>query len=119
MNRSPEGATDGSACRPFGASNAFLFPGSRGLHPWLLFVARAALRSLPRSRHAGGGLPSGLRIMTLRHLLCLSLALTLSPALRAEERPSIGLTAAKPGTSPGVEVIGLPREMHAKLKKAN
>ena len=45
----------------------------------------------------------------MRYLLCLSL--TLTPALtltaKADERPSVGLTSAKKGESPGVEVRDL------------
>lgn len=52
----------------------------------------------------------------MRFLLCLPLALALTPALLADERPSVGLTAAKAGESPGVEVRDLPKAMHAKLK---
>jgi hypothetical protein len=55
----------------------------------------------------------------MRHLLCLLLPLSLPlPLATADERPSIGLTTAKPGEAPGVEVIGLSKEMLAKLKAA-
>jgi hypothetical protein len=53
----------------------------------------------------------------MRHLLCLSLTLTLAPTLRADERPSVGLVTPKGGATV-VEVIGLPKEMHARLKAA-
>jgi hypothetical protein len=54
----------------------------------------------------------------MRFLLCLPLALALTHPLRAEERPSVGLTNAKAGEAPAVEVIALPKEMHARLKAA-
>ncbi len=54
----------------------------------------------------------------MRHVLCLSLLIALAPTLLAEERPSVGLTAAKQGESPGVEVSGLPKDMLARLKAA-
>ena len=52
----------------------------------------------------------------MRHFLCLSLTFALTPTLAADERPSVGLKSAKPGDPPAVEVIGLPKEMHARLK---
>ena len=54
----------------------------------------------------------------MRFLLCLPLALTLALTLRADERPSVGLVTPKGGGAPAVEVIGLPKEMHARLKAA-
>lgn len=54
----------------------------------------------------------------MRYLLCLALTLALQLTLRADERPTIALSVAKPGESPGVEVSGLAREMHARLKAA-
>jgi hypothetical protein len=53
----------------------------------------------------------------MRHLLCLSLALALTLTLRADERPSVGLVTPKGGAA-AVEVIGLPKQMHARLKAA-
>lgn len=52
----------------------------------------------------------------MRRLICLSIALALAPALKADERPSVGLTSAKAGESPGVEVAALPKDLHAKAK---
>lgn len=53
----------------------------------------------------------------MRRLAAL-LALALTPCLRADERPSVGLTAVKAGESPAVEVAGLPKELHARMKAA-
>jgi hypothetical protein len=55
----------------------------------------------------------------MRCLLCLLLLLFLSvsPALRADERPSIRLVSAKLGDS-AVEVSALPNEMYTRLKAA-
>ncbi|MCE9566766.1 MAG: hypothetical protein K8U57_32575 [Planctomycetes bacterium] len=54
----------------------------------------------------------------MRHTLCLFLLAALCPAGRADERPSVGLTTAKPGESPNVEVRDLPKELLARLKLA-
>ncbi|MBA4188546.1 MAG: hypothetical protein C0467_11120 [Planctomycetaceae bacterium] len=50
--------------------------------------------------------------------ISLSLLIALSPALFADERPSVGVTATKPGAPAIVEVRGLPREMLTRLKAA-